>query len=272
MRTKTLLIAAAALAVGILASSAQTYSQNVVGYVNVTLGDNAFWFLGNQLTTGSDVNKTNNDAATVLANGILSDPNGAYNTQLYYWTGSGYTIVSYFTAADWNSYWGSPGAAGFYDITSGNYYSLSLATGKGNYLHNASDPTITITLVGQVFQGTYSAQIVPGFNALCLAPPIVASIDSAPFNFVGQSDPNGNNNDTLYVPAAGGGYHLASYFTGPDWDSYWGASGSPAGFYDTTSGTYESTNPIFYPQVMQAFFIYHVGPGNENWTYTFNVN
>ena len=64
MRTKTLLIAAAALAVGILASSAQTYSQNVVGYVNVTLGDNAFWFLGNQLINGSDANKTNNDAAT----------------------------------------------------------------------------------------------------------------------------------------------------------------------------------------------------------------
>jgi hypothetical protein len=37
MRTKTLLIAVAALAAGILASSAQTYSQNVVGYANVVL-------------------------------------------------------------------------------------------------------------------------------------------------------------------------------------------------------------------------------------------
>jgi len=37
MRTKTLLIASAALAVGILTSSAQTYSQNIVGYVNGVL-------------------------------------------------------------------------------------------------------------------------------------------------------------------------------------------------------------------------------------------
>jgi len=36
MRTKTLLIAAAALAVGIVTSTAQTYSQNVVGYVTMT--------------------------------------------------------------------------------------------------------------------------------------------------------------------------------------------------------------------------------------------
>src|ERR1700690_131083 len=35
MRTKTLLIAAAALAAGILSSSAQTYSQNIVGYANL---------------------------------------------------------------------------------------------------------------------------------------------------------------------------------------------------------------------------------------------
>ena len=35
MRTKTLLIAAAALAVGIISSEAQVYSQNIVGYANV---------------------------------------------------------------------------------------------------------------------------------------------------------------------------------------------------------------------------------------------
>jgi hypothetical protein len=37
MRTKTLLIAAAALAVGVATSMAQTYSQNVVGYYNLNL-------------------------------------------------------------------------------------------------------------------------------------------------------------------------------------------------------------------------------------------
>jgi hypothetical protein len=39
MRTKTLLIAAAALAVGIISSEAQVYSQNIVGYANVACND-----------------------------------------------------------------------------------------------------------------------------------------------------------------------------------------------------------------------------------------
>ncbi len=37
MRTKTLLIAAAALAATVISSEAQVYSANVVGYVNVVL-------------------------------------------------------------------------------------------------------------------------------------------------------------------------------------------------------------------------------------------
>jgi hypothetical protein len=39
MRIKTLLIAAAALAVGIISSEAQVYSQNIVGYANVPCND-----------------------------------------------------------------------------------------------------------------------------------------------------------------------------------------------------------------------------------------
>jgi hypothetical protein len=67
MRTKTLLIAAAALAAGILASSAQTYSQNIVGYVNQVIPS------GLQLIA----NPLNND--TNGANEILAAlPDGSY--------------------------------------------------------------------------------------------------------------------------------------------------------------------------------------------------
>ena len=53
MRTKTLLIAAAALAAGILSSSAQTYSQNIVGYANLpTLSSGANYLLACQFTMG----------------------------------------------------------------------------------------------------------------------------------------------------------------------------------------------------------------------------
>jgi hypothetical protein len=37
MKSKTLLIAAAALVAGVITSEAQVYSANIVGYVNVTL-------------------------------------------------------------------------------------------------------------------------------------------------------------------------------------------------------------------------------------------
>lgn len=55
MKTKTLLIAAAALAVGVISSEAQVYSQNVVGYVNVAAPSGQFVMLANPLDTGNNV-------------------------------------------------------------------------------------------------------------------------------------------------------------------------------------------------------------------------
>jgi len=54
MRTKTLLIAAAALAVGIISSEAQVYSQNIVGYANVpTTSANTYYLLECPFTVGA---------------------------------------------------------------------------------------------------------------------------------------------------------------------------------------------------------------------------
>jgi hypothetical protein len=54
MRTKTLLIAAAALAVGAGISMAQTFSQNIVGYVNVSAPAGANVLLANPLDDGTN--------------------------------------------------------------------------------------------------------------------------------------------------------------------------------------------------------------------------
>jgi hypothetical protein len=54
MRTKTLLIAAAALAVSAGISMAQTYSQNIVGYVNVSCPAGAYVLLANPLDDGTN--------------------------------------------------------------------------------------------------------------------------------------------------------------------------------------------------------------------------
>lgn len=65
MRTKILLTAVAALALGLASSKAQTpvYSANVVGYYNISLPQGQATLVGNQL-----INGTSNDVATLLAN------------------------------------------------------------------------------------------------------------------------------------------------------------------------------------------------------------
>jgi hypothetical protein len=86
MRTKTLLIAAAALAVGIISSEAQVYSQNVVGYANIPLlGNQKYNAVANPFSIG--VSNGINEVFTGLPNQsvvYLYDPVAAvYNTYGY---------------------------------------------------------------------------------------------------------------------------------------------------------------------------------------------
>ena len=81
MRTKTLLIATAALAASLASSMAQVYSQNVVGYVNTIVPANSvgngFALIANPLIT------TNSDLTSVIP--PASVPVG---TTVYGWTGA----------------------------------------------------------------------------------------------------------------------------------------------------------------------------------------
>src|SRR5665213_3609351 len=81
MRTKTLLIAAAALVAGIATSNAQVYSQNVVGYVNVTVPANTLVLTANPLDDGTN---TTTSLGAALPN----------KSQIQIWNGSGFTATS----------------------------------------------------------------------------------------------------------------------------------------------------------------------------------
>jgi hypothetical protein len=90
MRTKVLLIAAAALAATVISSEAQVYSQNIVGYVNqpVIAGYSA---LALPLDLAAGNNLTN--YITNPYNAVTSS--GPYDgTTVYFWNGAGYTIVT----------------------------------------------------------------------------------------------------------------------------------------------------------------------------------
>jgi len=265
MKTKTLLIAAAALAVGVISSQAQVYSQNIVGYYNIPVASHKFQLVANQLLNGSDVNKTNNDVNAIFS-GLISDPNGVNNTILYKWNGAGYTIVSYFTGADADSWFGNSGSVnGFYDAT-GVMVSLQLNQGSGSFLYNAASVGLTNTMVGNVVLGTNTVNIIKGYNIYSIIQPISTNIAStAAFaNFPGTSDVNGANNDVLYL-WNGNGYQITQYFTGADADNWFGNSGSVNGFYDPTGVLVNAA-----PQVGQGFFINHIVNSTVPWTVSFN--
>jgi hypothetical protein len=93
MRTKTLLLAAAAIAVGTAISMAQTYSQNIVGYVNMNCNA-GFTTLANPLDGMNSDGTTNNSVTNILVN-VLNNTigNGPLdNSQLYVWSGTSYHV------------------------------------------------------------------------------------------------------------------------------------------------------------------------------------
>ena len=108
MRTKTLLIAAAALAAGVFASQAQSnvYSANVVGYVTATFQPSGqYTLVANPLDSGS-----NNLIGLLDQAGTL--PN---KTQVYIWDSVGQTyVIASKVAGAWNTNLPIPPGTGFF--------------------------------------------------------------------------------------------------------------------------------------------------------------
>lgn len=265
MRTKTLLLSAAALAAGLVSSFAQSsnvYSVNVVGYYNVVTPGNGYAFLANQLTNSA------NNVNLMLTNGPKSDVNGVTNTKLFAWNGAGYNVFQFFTGPDADNFFLLSGSvAGWYDSV-GNLANYNLGQGSGSFLFNPTGTPQTNTLVGQVVQGAYSVPVVNGFNALSLIPPVATNFDGSFGNFPGKSDPNGLVNDK-YFAWNGAGYNVLQFFTGPDADTFFLGSGSVTGWYDSV-GNYQSLAAAFIPKVGGAFFIQRQG-ATSNWVYNFTV-
>jgi hypothetical protein len=95
MRTKALLIAAAALAATVISSEAQVYSQNIVGYVNQVLGPSY-----SSIATPLDISSGNSLTNVFVNSPLDSNGYGPYDlNQVYTWNGAGYTVYTI------DSYW-----------------------------------------------------------------------------------------------------------------------------------------------------------------------
>jgi len=170
MRTKTLLIAAAALAVGVATSMAQTYSQNVVGYYNLNLPV-GFNMVSVQLAVG-----VSNGASEIFPNipdgtALLTwDAGNAQFTYNFYDTGGGTTIP----AASWYM-------ADYATPTN----QPVLKAGEAVFLSLGSH--VTNTVVGTVL-GTNGDNLIAGFNMVASALPVSGATTNNLFNMGGLPD------------------------------------------------------------------------------------
>jgi len=244
MRTKTLLVAAAALAATVISSEAQTvYSANIVGYVNQTLtGNSAFTLITPPL---QGTNKT----ASIES---LMPALDAGDT-VYIWTGNGYYSSTYEGGPDGFLTPPLSWVDQFNNVTN----SPSITLGQGFFYSTQSGNQETNTFTGTVI--TTNSIPLAGNSAFTLVgstPPIAGSLESTNFNLPLDAG------DTIYV-WNGNGYYSSSYeggidgFLNPpnDWvDQFNNVTNAPVVtvgqgfFYSTQSGNAATWNQNFIVQ------------------------
>ena len=243
MRTKTLLLSAAALAAGVATSmAANVYSVNVVGYINVVTSP-GYNMIANQL----DVDGV--DAIPAVLS-FAADPNSLNNCLTYNYDKAHATYdVDYFDNT------GFSGPTGWYDNNTGNTSTNVVPPGKGFFFYNAQTTNITLTLVGSVIQGTNVVAITSGYNLISTLAPVQQALLPATNGFPA-------NDTSLYLAFTNttghGNYAVADYYDDT------GFSG-PTGWYNNNTGNAETPTPA----VGQGYFIYTAT--SSPWTYTFTV-
>jgi len=246
MRTKTLLIAAAALAVGIVASSAQTYSQNIVGYVNMPL-PLGFSVVSIPLNSGA---ATGNALTNTIVNTGQLD--GAF---LYQWTGSTYAAITFDS--------GMP--TGFGDA--GDSFSVPtpvINPGTAFLINNNTGVLLTNTFVGSVavnsLPGTTTNNLPAGYKFVSSVLPVaggLSTVQQLTNNFpVGTLD-----GSFIYIPKiVSGAIHGYTILTID--------SSMPQGYADA-GDSFSVPEPVF---PISGGFLYNnnLGVGTVQWVQTLN--
>lgn len=162
MRTKTLLLSAAAFVAGLLSVQAQSneYSANVVGYVKVALTNTSGYSLvANQMDL--DGTGTNNGIYTAVGT------NFPVNTQLLCWNGSGFTSTKLLPAGKWS--------------LNNGIISNAVQLGRGFFVNCPA--STNLTEIGNVFQGTNKINIVAGYQLISPIVPESGTISTF-FNYI----------------------------------------------------------------------------------------
>jgi len=221
MRTKTLFLAAAALAVGIATSVAQTvYSQNIVGYVNQILpsGYNLIGVPLNATNSGQTVPAVQVLSCLQQGDAIITwDPvGGTYSTYTYYNAGEGQT-------------WLGP---------DGNFTDVgpNLTLGTGFFYQNSGNTPETNTYAGTVVLSN-TVSLVSGYSIGISSAPIGGSLDSTNFNLPLQQG------DAIILWDNAGGFYLTyTYYNAGVGQTWLG----PDGNFTDTAPTITVGGAMFY--------------------------
>jgi hypothetical protein len=214
MKTKFLLLAAVILVAGIGGSLAQTptFSVNAVGHVVKPLVSQ-YNLLSNPL------NGTNNQLNTII-------PVAPEDSFILRWDPDNQTFV------DPINYIG-----GAWDPNA------TINRGEGFFLYSAAPGTTSITLVGEVPQGTFTNLLRRFYNLI--ACPVPQAID---FNGPTQNFPANEDDFVLFWIPASQTYSDPSNYIGGAWD------------------------PPVVPEIGGAFFYYNASATPHAWVRTFSVN
>ena len=237
---KTLLIAAAALAAGIISTQASSvYSQNIVGYANVVTANNVTYAMSVPFAVG-----VSNGANEIwpLSSGQPTIPDGS---QLMIWNGSGF-----------DTFLSDSGSASLWDDNNGTAIpnSPKLPVGQGFFLIPAGDTTNTFTGSIAIASGTTNNASYANNVTFCIGSrvPYAGAVT------------NGTS--------TGGGIALSSLNNLPDGSQLmiWGGSGFTTYLSDSgSSSLWDDNNGTAIPvppslSIGQGFFF--IPAGDFTWT------
>jgi len=226
MRTKALLLTAAVSAAGLtsLFAGDPVYSVNVVGFINLTCKPD-YTLIANQLSG------TNSQLATIV-------PTVPEGTQLLKWDADAQSYLIYsFIAGAW------------YD-DNGNEVgtTATFGPGEGAFVYNAGTTDFTITLVGEVPQGTSSTDLKPNYTLVGSKVPVAGLLTSSSVLTFPTQD-----GMQVFKWLNGTGYLIYSFIGGAWYDD----NGNEA---------------VVDAAVGEGFFVYNNTVTTVPWTLTFNVN
>ena len=238
MKAKTLLIAAATLAVGVFSSNAQVYSQNIVGYVNIPLTAGQFQIVSPALD--ADGTGTNNTVSSVFKTPTIGDTVYAFN-------GTTFDTINYAIV-------GSPRTGFQTNWFNGVTVASSYPLNPGQAVFYLAAANETNTQVGTVIQGTNLLnKVFPGAGVFQLV--------SSQVTIAG-----GLTSVLGYQPSIGDNVYI---FNGVNYDTYnFAVVGSPrTGFQTNWFNGVVQTEPVLAPG--QGAWIQPAS--NTNWSQTFSA-